>query len=631
MIDQSLALWGGFTLFIFAMLALDLGVFQRKAHVISMREALGWFAFWTSLALLFNIGVILFHDRGTEAGLEFFTGFLVEKALSVDNIFVFILIFGYFKVPQVYQHKVLFWGIVGAIVMRIGFILGGLALLERFHWMIYVFGSFLLLTGISMLRKKEGDTDPANNWVVRTFKRFMPVSERYDGNKFFSRINGKLAATPLFIVLLAVESSDIIFAVDSIPAIFAITNDPFIVYTSNIFAMLGLRALYFAVAGFMKTFHFLHYGFASIILILGVKMLLSDVYKLPVAVSLVLIMVILLLCVIVSLMRPRRDDLKLMFERPEKLGLLPFRRLLLIENIVDMGEVVVRDSMRFRSGVRCVRLDQPWEQTAKLIRESRYSRYPVMRNGDSKPFGVLHVKDLFFAAADTKRGVEMMHGLIRPCLEMKETLPLDDALAKFQRSSIHFGVVTNEAGEWTGIVTMEDVLEELVGKIGDEFDDVRGTQFLSLSDGFVPERVVFGVEGTSLKDAINHIMQHIPQHALPTEREVIIDALLKREDNMTTYLGRGMAIPHCRIPALQNPMLFFGRSEEGIPLDNSADRVELIFILLTPDHLARLQPRLLADIVGLIESDYVMERFKKADKPEEIVVALHDGQQVALD
>ena len=223
MINETMLLWGGFTLFIVAMLALDLGVFQRKPHVISMREALVWFGVWTGLALLFNVGILLFHERGGQAGLEFFTGFLVEKSLSIDNIFVFILIFGYFRVPQIYQHKVLFWGIVGAIVLRVTFIIGGLALLERFHWMIYLFGTFLLFTGISMMRKKNEASNPAENWVIRVFRRFYPVTDRYDGNRFFTKIDGRRVATPLFVVLLAVESSDIIFAVDSIPAIFAIS------------------------------------------------------------------------------------------------------------------------------------------------------------------------------------------------------------------------------------------------------------------------------------------------------------------------------------------------------------------------------------------------------------------------
>lgn len=631
---HTLALWGGFTLFVLAMLALDLGVFQRKNHIISMREALGWFGVWTGLALIFNIGVILFHSRGSEAGLEFFTGYLVEKALSVDNIFVFILIFGYFKVPQAYQHKVLFWGIIGAIFMRIGFILGGLALLARFHWMIYVFGSFLLLTGISMMRKKEGETkDPGNNWVIRLFKKLIPVSPRFDGSKFFTCMDGRLAATPLLLVLVAVESSDIIFAVDSIPAIFAITDDPFIVYTSNIFAMLGLRALYFAVAGFMRMFHFLHFGFASIILILGTKMLISDVYKVPVALSLILITVILLVCVIISLMRPRRDDLKMMFERPERLGLLSFRRLLLIENIVDLGEGTVRDSMRKSSRVKCLRLDQSWESNLEVIKETRYSRFPLAADGQSKPVGVVHVKDLLLATHQKETpGPDLLKKLARPCLELKETLLLDDALARFQRSNVHLAVVTDEAQQnWTGIITFEDVLEELVGKIGDEFDSHRGGQFVSLSEGFGPERVVLNVEGESLMEAIQHLLKQIPEEALPADRQFIMEEVMKRERSMPTYVGRGLAIPHCRLAGLSAPMLFFGRSQAGIPVENSNDRIELIFILLTPNQLAWQQPRLLADILGLLSSDYVVERFKNAEQPEQVVVALRDGQQVVMD
>ena len=233
-------LWLGFTLFILFMLLLDLGLFQRRPHVLSTREAMAWFGVWTGLALLFNLGIMLFYDAGTDdqpdrtslqAGLEFFTGFVVEKSLSIDNVFVFILIFNYFHVPAAYQHKVLFWGIVGAIVLRILFILGGLALLERFHWMIYVFGGFLIVTGLGMMRKKKAEYDPEKNWVIRTFRRLFPVTDRYDGNHFFTHRDGRWWATPLFVVLLAIESSDIIFAVDSIPAIFAITPDPFIVYT----------------------------------------------------------------------------------------------------------------------------------------------------------------------------------------------------------------------------------------------------------------------------------------------------------------------------------------------------------------------------------------------------------------
>jgi len=629
MLTETIILWGGFTLFIIAMLALDLGVFQRKPHVISMKEALAWFGVWTGLALLFNVGIILFHDRGGQAGLEFFTGFLVEKSLSIDNIFVFILIFGYFRVPQLYQHKVLFWGIVGAIVLRVMFIVGGLALMERFHWMIYLFGTFLLFTGISMMRKKNEHASPENNWVIRTFRRFFPVSDRYDNNKFFTRIDGRRVATPLFIVLLAVESSDIIFAVDSIPAIFAITQDPFLVYTSNIFAMLGLRALYFAVAGFMRMFHFLHYGFASIILILGVKMLLSDVYKVPVALSLVLILVILLSCVIISLLRPRRDDLKLMFERPEKLGLLPFRRLLLIENIVDLGDITVRDSMRHRSGVRSIRLDLPWEENLRSIRETRFSRYPLQENAAQMPLGIVHLKDLVLTESVTHADGENLRRLARPCTELQEDMPLDDALAKLQRGYHHMALVFDAKGQWSGMITLEDVLEELVGKIGDEFDASRSGQIVSLADAMSPQRIVFGLQAPSMSVAIEEIIKQIPD--LPSDGRKILTSVLQREAAMATYLGQGLAVPHCRLASIDKPVLIFARSEEGIPLERSNERVELIFLLLTPEGMARIQPRLLADIVGLIESEYVTERLKKATEPEEVIEAVRDGQQVVLD
>lgn len=631
MINESFLLWGGFTLFIAAMLALDLGVFHRRAHVITMKEALGWFGVWTSLALLFNVGIILFHERGGQAGLEFFTGYLVEKSLSIDNIFVFILIFGYFHVPQTYQHKVLFWGIVGAIVLRIGFIVGGLALMERFHWMIYLFGSFLLLTGIQMMRKKEEQTNPEDNWVVRAFRRFFPVSDRYDGSKFFTRVDGRLVATPLFVVLLAVESSDIIFAVDSIPAIFAITQEPFLVYTSNIFAMLGLRALYFAVSGFMRMFHFLHYGFASIILILGVKMLISDFYKVPVALSLVLILVILLVCVIVSLLRPRRGDLKMMFERTEKLGLMPFRRLLLIENIVDLGDITVRDSMRHRSGVRAIRLDLPWEENLAMVRETSFSRYPLMENESARPVGVLHVKDLFLHADGTPPDPARLRRLARPCATLAEDLPLDDALTRFQRAFHHFALVNDARGDWTGILTIEDVLEELVGQIGDEFDVARSGRYVSLADALTPGRVVFGIQGTSLAEAVRDLLGKIPEAELPGDNRSILAAVLQREAQMATYLGQGLAIPHCRLETLDKPVLIFGRSEDGIPLENSNERAELIFLLLTPGRMARIQPRLLADIVGLVESDYVTERLKTAAEPQEVIETIRDGQQVVLD
>jgi tellurite resistance protein TerC len=628
---ESLWLWGGFTLFILAMLALDLGVFQRRPHVVSMKEAVAWFGFWVGLAILFNAGIFLFHERGAEAGLEFFTGFLVEKSLSIDNVFVFILIFNYFQVPPMYQHKVLFWGIVGAIVLRAAFIIGGLALMERFHWTIYVFGAFLLATGVAMMLRKEKQYEPEKNWVIRGFKRWFPVTDRYDANRFFTRQNGRLVATPLFMTLLAVESSDIIFAVDSIPAIFAITSDPLIVYTSNILAILGLRALYFAVSGFMQTFHFLRYGLASIIIILGVKMLLSDVFKVPIGVSLMLIVFILLVCVIVSLLRPRKADLKVMFERTEKLGLIPFRRLLLIENIIDMGDLKVRDAMRRRSGVHALRLDAPWEENLKLISETQFSRYPLVEGNGGKPTGVLHVKNIPFTEPPQTMTPDRLQALARPPLEMSEDLPLEEALAQFQRRYRKMAVVADAKGEWSGIVTSEDVLEEIVGRIGDEFDLTRADRAVSLAEALTTGRVVLDLQATSMTEAIQQQVSRIPPSELPADPQAIIRAVQKREQAMPTYRGQGLAVPHARLDGIEKPVLAFARSAEGVPLENTNERATLFFLLLTPSGMARIQPRLLADIAGLMDSEYVTERLREATTPEEVIEAIRAGQQVVLD
>lgn len=266
----SLFLWIGFNVFVLAMLALDLGVFHRKAHVVKIKEALIWSAVWIALALLFNVGV--YYWRGPQTALEFLTGYLLEKSLSVDNVFVFLLIFSYFRVPALCQHKVLFWGILGALIMRTVFIAAGIRLIQQFHWVIYVFGAFLIFTGIKMALQKDKEIYPEKNPVIKLFRRLMPVTQDHDEeSRFFVRKAGRLHATPLFVALLVVETTDVIFAVDSIPAILAITRDPFIVYTSNVFAILGLRALYFALAGIMPMFHYLHYGLSAILVFVGVK------------------------------------------------------------------------------------------------------------------------------------------------------------------------------------------------------------------------------------------------------------------------------------------------------------------------------------------------------------------------
>jgi TerC family integral membrane protein len=302
--QTNLTLWIGFNIFVLAMLALDLGVFHRRAHAVRVREAVIWSVVWIALAGVFNI--VLYFGFGGEPALEFLTGYLIEKSLSIDNLFVFLIIFSYFRVPAEFQHRVLFWGVLGALVMRAGFIAGGVVLIERFHWIIYIFGGFLILTGIKMSQHKDKELHPDRNPVVRLARRIFPISSQYHGQNLFARENGRSVATPLFLVLLVIETTDLIFAVDSIPAILAISRDPFIVYTSNVFAILGLRSLYFALAGIMQMFHFIHYGLSAILVFVGTKMLLSDIYKVPIAISLGVIALIITASIIASLVWPRK-------------------------------------------------------------------------------------------------------------------------------------------------------------------------------------------------------------------------------------------------------------------------------------------------------------------------------------
>ncbi|MFO1500789.1 MAG: TerC family protein [Verrucomicrobiota bacterium] len=301
----SFWLWVGFNGFILVMLALDLGVFHRKTHVVSLRESLAWTAVWVALAMVFNLGV--WHYAGPQTALEFFTGYLIEKSLSVDNVFVFALLFSSFAVPLQFQHKVLFWGVLGALVMRAIMIAAGAALLHRFGWIIYIFGAFLILTGLKMIVKRPTEPHPERNLVVRWFKRLMPVTAEYRGDRFFVRENGLRLATPLFVVLLLVEFTDLVFAVDSIPAIFAVTKDPFIVYTSNVFAILGLRSLYFALAGAMDKFHHLKTGLGVVLAFVGTKMMLGHTaWKIDNLVSLAVIVLVLASSVAWSLLKPRK-------------------------------------------------------------------------------------------------------------------------------------------------------------------------------------------------------------------------------------------------------------------------------------------------------------------------------------
>ncbi len=314
-------IWLGFILFIFCALALDLGVLNRKAHVISTKEALRWTALWVSVALLFSVfiyfayenhwmGIGLHRDKtlaGSQAALEYFTGWVIEYSLSLDNIFVIALIFSYFGVPRQYQHRVLFWGILGAMIMRGAMIAAGSALIQRFDWIIYVFGVLLILTAVKMLRASNEEVEPEKNFLVKLARKLYPVTPHFEGEHFFTRMNGKRAITPMFLVLLVVESTDVVFAIDSIPAIFAVTRDPFLVYTSNVFAILGLRSLYFALAGMMAQFYYLRFSLVFLLAYVGMKMLLSDIYHIPAHVSLGIIAGILAVGIIASVFRSRRQ------------------------------------------------------------------------------------------------------------------------------------------------------------------------------------------------------------------------------------------------------------------------------------------------------------------------------------
>jgi tellurite resistance protein TerC len=297
-------LWTVFSVFVLGMLTLDLGVFSRKPHEVHFREALAWSGVWVTLAMVFN-GWIYFRF-GHQKALEFLTGYVIEKALSVDNIFVFVVLFASFAVPKIYQHRVLFWGVIGAIVMRAAFIGLGAALISRFHWVMYVFGGILIFTGIRLMVHGESEPHPEKNPLFRVARKLIPAVPEYHGKHFAIRQAGKWVATPLLLVLIAIEATDVVFAVDSIPAIFAITTDPFIVYTSNIFAILGLRAMYFLLAGVIDKFHYLKYGLALVLLFVGTKMVVVEFYKVPIVLSLIVIAVLLAGSVVASILFPKR-------------------------------------------------------------------------------------------------------------------------------------------------------------------------------------------------------------------------------------------------------------------------------------------------------------------------------------
>ncbi len=314
-IGNSAGLWIGFSVFILFMLSLDLGLFNRKAHAIRYREAVIWSAVWIAFAMLFA-GVVFWY-QGTDLGLKFLTGYVIELSLSVDNLFVFLLIFSFFKVPAKVQHRVLFWGVMGALVMRLTMIFVGASLINRFHWILYIFGAFLVYTGIKMFRQEDSDLQPEENPIVRAITRYIPISRSYEGEKFFTRVQGNLTGTLLLLGLVIVEVTDLVFAVDSIPAIFAITTNTFIVYTSNVFAILGLRSMYFLLAGVVEKFQYLRMGLAIVLTFIGVKMLIEALHVvIPVWISLIVVATVLLSSVAASLIWPKDAEMDIDVEMP---------------------------------------------------------------------------------------------------------------------------------------------------------------------------------------------------------------------------------------------------------------------------------------------------------------------------
>jgi tellurite resistance protein TerC len=593
--DQTLLPWAVFAVFIAAMLALDIGVFHRKAHVVSMREALTWTAVWIALALLFNAGV--WYWLGSRAAVEFLTSYLVEKALSIDNVFVFILIFGYFETPAAYHHKVLFWGILGAIAARTIFIVGGLALLATFHWTMYVFGAFLVGTGISMMARSRESYGPDRNPVIRLARRWLPLTERYENGRFVVARNGRWLATPLFLVLLAVESSDIIFAVDSIPAVFAVTREPFIVY--------------------------LHYGFASIIAILGVKMLLSDVYHVPAAASLVLIVVILTAATIASLLRPRREDLKRMLERSERRGLLSFHRLLLLENVFDLGSERVRRAMRPRDEVRVLRADASWAENRRAIVQSRFSRYPLVSGPRGEPRGFVHVKDLLYQDTPPRTPTEWMR-LSRPYRAVREERTLEALLLDFQRHHQQMALVFDADGAWVGLVTLEDVIEEIVGDVGDEFEP-PSLELPAVTAG----AITLSLEAESLDDAVAELLGRTPARRIGLSPAQRLFAARAAADDPAAYLGHGVAAVVATPPLTRQPELLFGRSESGLSRLDHDERVHLVFLLLLPPGAAAMRQVFVTAIAALLESEYVRQRLMRSREPGEVVEVMTDGLSLA--
>jgi tellurite resistance protein TerC len=450
--------WAIFVGIVVAVLAVDLLVLHRNAHEVTLREAAFLMAGWVTLAIAFTPFVWLW--RGGESAGEYLAGYVLEMSISIDTVFVFAMIFMYFRVPPLYRHRVLFWGVLGALVFRAVFIVLGVELLERFHWAIYVFGVFLVFTGIKMARSDAHEINPERNPILRLMKRFVPMTTAYDGQRFLVRSGGRWMATPLVAVLVVVESMDVMFALDSIPAVFAVTQDPFVVYTSNAFAMLGLRTLYFLMAPLVERLGFVRVALAALLVLAGVKMLLSDVFHVPIWV--VLLVIAAVAGVVIHEMRMTLGELKTLVLSHRGVN---DRQRKIVSRLFDVQERKLRDVIIPRARVVTLAGDLPVKAALSQLVGSGHSRAPVCGSNPDEVAGTVHLIDLIRAE---ERGSVREHA--RAPVLLPESTSVLDALAQLQQTQQTMALVVEEHGGFEGIVTVEDLVEELVGEVWDEFD-----------------------------------------------------------------------------------------------------------------------------------------------------------------
>jgi tellurite resistance protein TerC len=455
-------LWGLFGAIVLGLLALDLGVFRRTAHAVTFREAIRWSALWIAVAVGFDLLILVW--RGPEPAVEFLTGYLIEKALSIDQLFVFVLLFSAFRVPGAYQHTVLFWGIFGALVTRFVLIAAGVTLIQAFHWLLPVFGAFLLLTAIRLAFRQDQTPRPDRNVLVRAARRLLPMTDDYADDRFVVRRDGRRLVTPLFLVLVAIETTDVVFALDSIPAILAITLDPFVVYTSNVFAMLGLRSLYFALSGILPFFHHLHHAFAGILAFAGARMLLAGVVEIPDGVALGVVGGLLFVAMVASVVRPRESQIQALLAQGTEAGQFERTEAELVGRVFHLGDRRVGSLMTPRPDVIWLDPDDSREELARKIRLAPDSQFPVARGSLDDVIGVVRAKDLLGTVLTTGDALDLGTEARRPLL-VPEHLPALTVLDLLRRAHVDAALVVDEFGTVEGLVTLRDIAEAILGDI----------------------------------------------------------------------------------------------------------------------------------------------------------------------